>query len=431
MAVNLAIGLYTPPVGTTLFIGSMLSGASIGRTVRELLPFYADGLPRFCCSCPMCRPRSSSDPITPRSASDDDNDQPARHGWRSAPTASGASRCAWARCRARATSARRLGWADVLAVAYCHAMNLKPDEPEWEGARPLPALARPLHDRLVSADRGRHHPERLRLLRQRRRVRSQCRGHERPTLPSSQKPREGVMRFDEVELEPVPMAAAEPVVVKAERMRIGGGDAPRLKRLLALLTDLSLFAAFVLALSPLLPATITWTSVAALAGFVIVVSYYYFAGTWLLWGKTMRGIEYCDGVRPAIPVHVFEKNRPRTRGAEIDRRQPLASRGLIRSIAIAEGGVLPQPARGGDHGDDIRLAVAVHVGHHPLVRLHSVRDICPMLDVDTCRLRCAMPCMPQAVRGRITAMVSARPSPFVSAQNGPSAVVPKSRDDKR
>jgi transketolase len=26
-----------------------------------------------------------------------------------------------------------LGWADVLAVAYGHAMNLKPDEPEWEG----------------------------------------------------------------------------------------------------------------------------------------------------------------------------------------------------------------------------------------------------------------------------------------------------------
>ena len=26
-----------------------------------------------------------------------------------------------------------LGWADVLAVAYCHAMNLKPAEPEWEG----------------------------------------------------------------------------------------------------------------------------------------------------------------------------------------------------------------------------------------------------------------------------------------------------------
>ena len=26
-----------------------------------------------------------------------------------------------------------LGWADVLAVAYCHAMNLRADEPEWEG----------------------------------------------------------------------------------------------------------------------------------------------------------------------------------------------------------------------------------------------------------------------------------------------------------
>ncbi len=44
MVVNLAIGLYTPPVGTTLFIGSMLSKASIGATVRELLPFYAVAL---------------------------------------------------------------------------------------------------------------------------------------------------------------------------------------------------------------------------------------------------------------------------------------------------------------------------------------------------------------------------------------------------
>jgi len=26
-----------------------------------------------------------------------------------------------------------LGYADVLAVAYCHAMNLRPSEPEWEG----------------------------------------------------------------------------------------------------------------------------------------------------------------------------------------------------------------------------------------------------------------------------------------------------------
>src|SRR5687767_9336135 len=26
-----------------------------------------------------------------------------------------------------------LGWADVLAVAYCHAMQLRPDDPDWEG----------------------------------------------------------------------------------------------------------------------------------------------------------------------------------------------------------------------------------------------------------------------------------------------------------
>ncbi|SDI41635.1 TRAP transporter large permease [Propionivibrio dicarboxylicus] len=44
MVVNLAIGLYTPPVGTTLFIGSMLAKSSIGQTVKELLPFYAVGL---------------------------------------------------------------------------------------------------------------------------------------------------------------------------------------------------------------------------------------------------------------------------------------------------------------------------------------------------------------------------------------------------
>ena len=44
MVVNLAIGLYTPPVGTTLFIGSMLAKASIGATVKELLPFYGVAL---------------------------------------------------------------------------------------------------------------------------------------------------------------------------------------------------------------------------------------------------------------------------------------------------------------------------------------------------------------------------------------------------
>lgn len=41
MVVNLSIGLYTPPVGTTLFISAAISGARLGETVKALLPFYA------------------------------------------------------------------------------------------------------------------------------------------------------------------------------------------------------------------------------------------------------------------------------------------------------------------------------------------------------------------------------------------------------
>jgi TRAP-type transport system large permease protein len=40
MVVNLAIGLYTPPVGTTLFIASSVAKVKVGQTVRELVPFY-------------------------------------------------------------------------------------------------------------------------------------------------------------------------------------------------------------------------------------------------------------------------------------------------------------------------------------------------------------------------------------------------------
>ncbi|WGF88522.1 TRAP transporter large permease [Marinivivus vitaminiproducens] len=40
MVVNLAIGLFTPPVGTTLFIASAISKQRIGQVVAELWPFY-------------------------------------------------------------------------------------------------------------------------------------------------------------------------------------------------------------------------------------------------------------------------------------------------------------------------------------------------------------------------------------------------------
>lgn len=40
MVVNLSIGLYTPPVGTTLFISAAIARTGIGDVIRALLPFY-------------------------------------------------------------------------------------------------------------------------------------------------------------------------------------------------------------------------------------------------------------------------------------------------------------------------------------------------------------------------------------------------------
>jgi len=40
MTINLAIGLFTPPVGTTLFIASAISRESVGAVTREMWPFF-------------------------------------------------------------------------------------------------------------------------------------------------------------------------------------------------------------------------------------------------------------------------------------------------------------------------------------------------------------------------------------------------------
>lgn len=40
MVINLGIGLYTPPIGTTLFISSSIAKSSLGETTRELVPFF-------------------------------------------------------------------------------------------------------------------------------------------------------------------------------------------------------------------------------------------------------------------------------------------------------------------------------------------------------------------------------------------------------
>ena len=91
------------------------------------------------------------------------------------------------------------------------------------------------------------------------------------------------MRFDEIELEAIPQLIDEPEAAPVT------DAAPRGKRLLALLADLSLFVALALALSPLLPQPANWMHYASLGGFVVLMSYYYFAGSWMLWGKTIGG----------------------------------------------------------------------------------------------------------------------------------------------
>jgi TRAP-type C4-dicarboxylate transport system permease large subunit len=44
MVVNLAIGLYTPPVGTTLFVSVAIERVPMGKVVIQLLPFYVAAL---------------------------------------------------------------------------------------------------------------------------------------------------------------------------------------------------------------------------------------------------------------------------------------------------------------------------------------------------------------------------------------------------
>ena len=40
MLVNCALGLNTPPVGTTQFVGCAIGGISVGEVMRTILPFY-------------------------------------------------------------------------------------------------------------------------------------------------------------------------------------------------------------------------------------------------------------------------------------------------------------------------------------------------------------------------------------------------------
>ena len=92
------------------------------------------------------------------------------------------------------------------------------------------------------------------------------------------------MRFDEIELQPGTFDAGE--VTPAPTRSAAGSF---FRRTAALLTDLSLFAALGLALSPLLPASMSAVAIGSLAGFLVIVAFYYFAGTRALWGRTIGG----------------------------------------------------------------------------------------------------------------------------------------------
>ncbi len=96
-------------------------------------------------------------------------------------------------------------------------------------------------------------------------------------------------RFDEIEI--VGLAQIAAADQDSDRALPGGefAGASRFRRLLTLLTDLSLFAALALVLSPLLPASARTIPLASLSGFVVMISFYYFVGSWMLWGKTIGG----------------------------------------------------------------------------------------------------------------------------------------------
>ena len=108
------------------------------------------------------------------------------------------------------------------------------------------------------------------------------------------------MRFDEVELEAVPLMLEDEPPAPLPSSPTTHDDASLWRRALAMFTDLSVFAALALALSPLLPQPLEILPAVSLAGFVLVFSYYYFVGTWILWGKTIGGAIFDVRVQDSV-----------------------------------------------------------------------------------------------------------------------------------
>jgi uncharacterized RDD family membrane protein YckC len=93
------------------------------------------------------------------------------------------------------------------------------------------------------------------------------------------------MRFDEIELQPATLDDDSSATAPPQHSPVSSF----FRRVAALIIDLSLFAALGMALSPLLPPSMSVISIASLAGFLIILAFYYFAGTRALWGRTIGG----------------------------------------------------------------------------------------------------------------------------------------------
>lgn len=119
--------------------------------------------------------------------------------------------------------------------------------------------------------------------------------------------------------------------------------ASRFHRTVGLLTDLSLFVALSLALSPLLGYHTNWQStlgaewptVLGLAGFLLLLSYYYFVTSWLIWGKTVGGVIF--------DVRVVSEEGTSMRVRDLTRRWAA----MLLSIALGGLGFLPALLPGG------------------------------------------------------------------------------------
>lgn len=129
------------------------------------------------------------------------------------------------------------------------------------------------------------------------------------------------VRFDEIELYKGADGEELPTEIENEVQQIDVEIEPvvrvaasRSRRILAFTTDASLFLALGLALSPLLEvrATLRDTllaepfAITGFAAFLLLLSYYYFVATWVVWGKTVGGSIFDMRVASAdgLPIDV-------------------------------------------------------------------------------------------------------------------------------